>query len=129
MKVFVTLSFILLVCVAMVAMGHPVHAAVKYQVTGTSTPTQTFTSTLTPSASPTTTLIPLPVITLIFPASTVTSTPTITPEPPPVTKTPQPTNGAAIFPLSPRLQLLLIFIVVLWLFLAGFVIVYIRQLR
>jgi hypothetical protein len=129
MRRIISICFGLLMCVAIVAIGQTVHATVKFQVTGTSTPSQTPTTTVTTTASPTTTLVPLPAFTLIFPAATMTNTPTISPKPLPATDTPQPKNGAAIFPLSPRLQLLAIFIVLLWLFLAGFVIVYIRQFR
>src|SRR4030042_4436254 len=73
----------------------PVHASIQNLATGTastgtttqvptetsSTPVLTFTPSTTPSVTPTTTLMPLPAITLIFPASSNTSTVTITPVP------------------------------------------------
>jgi hypothetical protein len=73
--------------------------------------------------------MPLPAITLIFPASTNTSTVTITPVPVSITETPRPSGGDELFTLSPRVRLLIIMLVALWMFLAGFVIIYIRQFR
>jgi hypothetical protein len=73
--------------------------------------------------------MPLPAITLIFPASTNTSTVTITPVPVSITEAPRPSEGDKLFTLSPRVRLLTIMLVVLWMFLAGFVIIYIRQFR
>jgi hypothetical protein len=98
--------------------------------TGTaSTPAQTFTPTSTPSLSPTTTLMPLPAITLIFPASTKTSTATGTPEAQIGTGTPALSGDNDLFRLSPRLKVLTIVLVFLWLILVGFLIVYLRQFR
>jgi hypothetical protein len=123
----------------------PVHAAIQYLATvtastGTTTQTPTETSgtpelTFTPSTTPsittttTTTLIPLPAITLIFPASTNTSTVTITPVPVSITETPKPSAGDDLFPLAPRVRLLTIILVILWMLLGGFVIIYVRQFR
>ena len=129
---------ILLICFLFLSSGRIAYAATLTPTarTGTpgptetqGTPSQTFTPSATASQTPTTTLMPLPAITLIFPAATVTSTKTITPLPIPVTETPKPQDNAELLPLSPRLRVLLIFVVLLWIILAGFVILYIRQFR
>lgn len=120
-----------------------VHAAIEQPINSaillsTGTPTETVTQTTpehtaTPSAvpsdTPTTTLLPLPAYTLIFPASTSTSSPTISPEPIPSTKTPTPSVGSDIVKHSPRISILFVLIIILWVFLAGFVIVFLRQFR
>lgn len=134
LKIISGLISILLVC-AVIAIVQPVHAAT---VTGTVTQTQTgtpgtpsLTNTPSPSLSetPTSTLLPLPAITLIFPESTSTSTATRTPRPIIVTQTPNPPEGVEITQLSPRIRILAILLIILWLFLTGFVILYIRQFR
>jgi hypothetical protein len=121
----------------------PVHAAIQYLATGTAstgtttqtptetsgTPELTFTPSTTPSITPTTTLMPLPVIKLIYPVSTNTSTVTITPVPVSITETTKPSGDDELFPLSPRVRLLTIILVILWMLLAGFVIIYVRQFR
>ena len=128
MKKLLAIIYLIIFFLLTIADGNGVHAAT------TSTPTQrtpsaTETPTLTPSNTPTTTLMPLPAITLIFPASTTTGTPTITPVPPTATATPSPPSPADLATLSPRLKVLVVFVVLLWLILAGFAIIYIRQLR
>jgi hypothetical protein len=122
--------------------GEPVHASVKYRSitiiydkstqTVTSipgTPTHTPTTTSTPSVTPTTTLLPLPAITLIFPVSTSTSTATITPKITYFAPTPTPSDLSDSSTLSPRFTLLFVLLIFLWIFLAGFVIIYIRQFK
>jgi hypothetical protein len=94
-----------------------------------STPSATYTPSVTPSITPTTTLMPLPAITLIFPATTATLTPTITPTPVQVTETPRATVAGDVASLSPRIKLIIGFVILLWLILALFVILYIRQFR
>jgi hypothetical protein len=93
------------------------------------TPTDTSTYTTTPSDTPTTTLQPLPAITLIFPVSTETSTATITPKPIFITATSTPSAYGNFSSLPPRLTLLLVFLFILWIFLASFLIIYIRQFK
>jgi hypothetical protein len=94
-----------------------------------STPTNTSTYTATPADTPTTTLQPLPVITLIFPISTETSTPTITPKSIYFTATSTPSAFENLSSLPSRVTLLLILIFVLWIILAGFLIIYVRQFK
>jgi hypothetical protein len=94
-----------------------------------STPTNTSTYTATPADTPTTTLQPLPVITLIFPISSETSTPTITPKPIYFTATSPPSAFENISSLPSRVTLLLILIFVLWIILAGFLIIYVQQFK
>ena len=93
------------------------------------TQSQTYTSTETPTVTPTTTLMPLPVITLIFPA--YTSTPEITQKPTPIfPTTTQISDSENIYHSDfPRVRLLIIVLVFLWLILACFLIIYIRQLK
>jgi hypothetical protein len=93
------------------------------------TPSSTFTPSSTPSNTPTTTLVPVPVITLIFPVSTNTPVATITPATNFINGTPTPLNTASTAQLSPRIKVLTIILVLLWLFLAGYLIIYIRQFR
>jgi hypothetical protein len=119
------------------------YAAVEHQFTQTSTfstntqtttaipgtPTHTLTPSATPSNTPTAPLLPLPAITLIFPVSTNTSTSTNTPRPTLFTQTPIPSNLNTLSVYSPRFTLLFILLFFLWIFLAGFLIIYIRQFR
>ncbi len=137
MKRTVIIASHLLGCVLVFVAGHTAQAAVMAQIAGTSTnapssatatPAVTETPSPSPSVTATTTLVPLPAITLIFPAPTETTTPTVTPLPVAGTQTPKPTDSATVS-LSPRIRLLIGLIIVLWLFLAGFVIIYIRQFR
>jgi hypothetical protein len=95
----------------------------------TSLQSQTNTPTDTPTVTPTTTLIPLPEITLIFPA--YTTTPEITQIPtlvlPTATQIPDSEN---IYDSGyPRVRLLLIVLGLLWLILVSYLIIYIRQFR
>lgn len=83
----------------------------------------------TPTETATTTLIPLPEITLIFPIPTNTPTPTRTPINSQLSQTPQSTDDTGVNHLSTRLRFLVAIIIVLWVFLMGFAIIYIRQLR
>ena len=138
MKKTAILISIFLALTVILAVEEIAHAEVKYQSSGTSTagptatqktPLPTATVTQTPSATPTTTLAPLPALTLIFPALTATDTATSTPESIQTTETPIPTDGASILATPPRLRLLIIFMVFLWIFLVGFAIIYIRQIR
>ncbi len=129
---------LVLSCVVILATHQTIQAAVMAQQAGTSTQTPSsttvnpaLTATPTPTYAPTatTTLVPLPAITLIFPAPTETSTPTITPDSIVITETPNPADGVESSPLSPRLKVLIGLIIVLWVFLIGFIVLYIRQLR
>ena len=94
-----------------------------------SAPSQTDTPTLTPSITPTTTLMPLPEITLVFPAPTSTSRETETPEPALTTQTPNPTKESLHKSVSPRMKVIMLAIALLWLFMAVFVVIYIRQFK
>ncbi len=94
------------------------------QTTGTpSTPM------MTPTGTATTTLVPLPEITLIFPAATPTPTSTSTILPSELTQTPQPVDNGTISHLSARIRFLIIVIAILWLILIGFVVFYVYQLK
>jgi hypothetical protein len=90
---------------------------------------QTNTPTDTPTVTPTTTLIPLPAITLIFPAHT--TTPEITQIPTPVltTATQIPDSENVYKSGYPRIRLLIIVLGLLWLILVSYLIIYIRQFR
>lgn len=101
----------------------------KTPILATRTPSQTYTITVSPSVTPTTTLEPLPEITLQFPASTNNSVPTVTPKSTDVTSTPNPMVGNLLLSINPRMKLIGILIAVLWLFLAGFLVIYIRQIK
>ena len=94
-----------------------------------SPPAQTYTPSGTPSITPTTTLMPLPAITLIFPAPTDTSIVTRTPKPALETPTPSPSDGSLIESVSPRMKVLSIILVIIWIILACFLVLYIRQFR
>lgn len=95
-------------------------------IPGSQTPTSTpaYTTTITP----TTTLIPLPPITLVFPAKTDTPTPTNTAINIREVQTPTPAPSENGDNISPRLRILFIILVLLWIFLAGYLVIYIRQL-
>jgi hypothetical protein len=105
------------------------------KTTGTPVPTKSPTSgpsptiTSTPTITPTTTLIPLPEITLIFPLPTSTPSPSRTPADRQLTQTPVAGEQSDLNQLSPRFKILTGLIVVLWIVLAGFAIIYIRQMR
>jgi hypothetical protein len=90
---------------------------------------QTNTPTDTPTVTPTTTLIPLPAITLIFPAHT--TTPVITQKPTPIleTATQIPDSENIYDSGNPRVRLIVIVLGFLWLILASYLIIYIRQFR
>lgn len=130
MKKIIVLICCIFILFSSIATGSAVYAATT-PTSGSFTPQPSviYTPTDTPSVTPTTTLMPLPAITLIFPASTSTVTPTVTPEPIPFTSTPNPAVHAVLEELPPRIKVLLVFVSVLWIVLAGFVIIYIRQLR
>jgi hypothetical protein len=92
-------------------------------------PTQTATMLYTPSITPSTTLLPLPVITLIFPAYTTTNTVTATPQFSPTPETTQSIDKSKPSNLTPRLILLVGILIILWVVLAGFLVVFFRQLK
>jgi len=94
-----------------------------------STPAQTYTPSVTPSITPTTTLMPLPAITLIFPAPTITSIVTETHKSALGTQTPSHSDGSKLESVSPRMRVLSIILVIIWIILACFLVLYIRQLR
>jgi hypothetical protein len=138
MNIYRLTIFILIVCALFLVAARPVHAAMLYLVTQTvtpsptgrtSTPSQTFTPTMTPSNTATTTLIPLPAITLIFPASTTTPTPTITTTPSIADETSHPQGTSGLNNLSARYRLLAVLIALLWLVLIGFAVLFIRQFK
>jgi hypothetical protein len=74
-------------------------------------------------------LMPLPAITLIFPVKTGTPSPTKTPIPIIPTETIEPSGGGKFINGSPRMRILAIILVILWVILAGFLIVFIRQFK
>jgi hypothetical protein len=84
------------------------------------TPTQTLVPT------PTTTLEPLPEITLLFPIFTPTGTSTPTPEQAVLAATLAAQSAADREPLAREVQWVGFVIVLLWLLLAGFLILFIR---
>ena len=94
-----------------------------------STPSQTYTATVTPSVTPSPTLDPLPAITLLFPAPTNTPKATVAPLQAIGTSTPSPTDDNVFQSTTPRMKTLAIIIAILWFFLAGFLVVYIRQFK
>lgn len=94
-----------------------------------STPSQTYTATVTPSYTPSPTLEPLPAITLLFPAPTITPIVTVTPNQSIVTSTPSQTDENELISVNPRTKALSIIVAILWLFLAGFLVIYIRQFK
>ena len=94
-----------------------------------STPAQTYTPSVTPSITPTTTLMPLPAITLIFPAPTITSIVTETHKSALGTQTPSHSDSSKLESVSPRMRVLSIILVIIWIILACFLVLYIRQLR
>ena len=99
------------------------------QPTATTTPTNTLTPTftLTPTKTSTTTLIPMVVITVQFPSSTPTFTPTTTPS---QTVTPSETPSPGIVPgISPRSWLIILLLGLLWMILAAWLIIFLRQRR
>jgi hypothetical protein len=98
------------------------------EATQASTPeeTQAGTPEETQAGTPTTTLVPLPAITLIFPALTDTPTATFTPVSELLTDD-SVNKGKTVIP--PRFRLLAAIIIVLWLILAGFAVIFIRQAR
>ena len=92
-------------------------------------PTQTITPAYTPSQTPTTTLMPLPAITLIFPAYTATTTVTANPQSSSIsdTNTSQDNSDRSVY--SQRLKLLIIVVIILWVVLALFLVIYFRQVK
>ena len=94
-----------------------------------STPSQTYTATVTPSVTSTPTLEPLPAITLLFPAPTSTPISTVTPFQDTRTSTPSPTEDNVFLSATPRMKTLAIIIAILWIFLVGFIVIYIRQFK
>jgi len=108
---------------------HTVDSLSRTPTATLSTPSQTYTPTITPSITPTTTLMPLPAITLVFPVPTSTSRVIVTPEPVLRTRTPNPTEETIYKSVSPRMKAITVALALLWLFLAVFVIIYIRQFK
>ena len=101
----------------------------KTPILSTSTPSQTYTITVSPSVTPTTTLEPLPEITLQFPIPTGNSIPSIAPKSTDVTSTPYATAENLLLSINPRMKIIGILITALWLFLTGFLVIYIRQIK
>jgi len=128
-------AYLILFIVLIIAIAQPVNASDVLQAAGTQSPTKTvgtpsstYTPTATPSPTSTTTLMPLPVITLIFPVTTSTPTTTISPQLVQGTVPSEPSTNGQNAPISPRIRVLGIVLVILWLILAGFIIIYIRQI-
>lgn len=94
-----------------------------------STPSYTSTPSVTPSVTPTTTLMPLPAITLIFPVPTVTPTPTRTSISQMVITPSKSSGDEELFSATPRLKAVSYILALLWLILAVFMVIYIRQFR
>jgi len=94
-----------------------------------STPSQTYTPSLTPTLTATTTLMPLPEITLNFPVATSTPTITVSSLNAALAVTPAPSEVVEGQDLSARIKFLSVVLVILWLILAGFLVIYIRQLK
>jgi hypothetical protein len=112
--------------------GNPAAApgtSTQTPTSGSVTPTITFTPTLTPTVTLTTTLAPLPEITLIFPAFTHTATASATPRLSAVTPTPTIIVDNGQSKLSPRIQFLIVVIIILWLILGVFLVLYFRQFK
>ena len=137
-----TNSFYFLIVCAFVIAGPQTHSNTFFDLTTTpgtgfsqtqegttGTQTQTFTPTETPTVTPTTTLMPLPAITLNFPAHT--STPEITQKPTLAlaTSTQIPDSEHIFDSDFPRVRVIIIVLAVLWMILACFLIIYIRQFR
>lgn len=127
--------YLLLFIGLIIAVAQPVKASDVHQVAGTQSPTKTVgtppstpTPTTTPSPTPTTTLMPLPVVTLIFPVITNTPTATISPQLFQGTVPSEPPTNGQKAPISPRIRVLGIILLILWLILAGFIVIYIRQI-
>jgi hypothetical protein len=92
-------------------------------------PTDTVTPSLPPTITPTptTTLAPLASITLLFPVSTATKTATILPLSSPTRILPSPTPTPVPGRSTLRSNFLTVLIVLLWVALAGFLLVYLRR--
>ncbi len=131
----------LLILVALVG-AIPVRAAEKYQITGTAgtavasdsatavtgTPGPSSTPENTATPSQTLTLMPLPALTLIFPAATQTPRPSATP--PSISPTaPGVSLKSGGEELTSRIRLLVLVTIISWLLLAGFLIVFLRQYK
>lgn len=128
-------AFVLLSCAVFFLLAQPVNAAVIALVTGsvspspTNVPTSTFTPSATPTLTPTTTLVPLPAITLIFPAQTSTPITTMAPTYVSILNTTNLSDRVEFTNLSPRLRLIAVILVFLWLLLVGFAIIFLRQFK
>lgn len=125
--------FLLIVGLSLIVNSKPFFHLVFALSTSTPTatsgpPTSTYTPAPTATNTPTTTLMPLPPITLIFPARTDTSTPTITPVEITKIETDYPSLDDVEENIPPRLRILSIVIVLIWILLAGYLMIYIRQL-
>lgn len=95
----------------------------------TNTSTQTYTPGPTSTNTPTTTLMPLPEVTLIFPAATETLTPTKGPNSTTPVGTPEAASMAEDEKTPPRFRLLSIVLIFLWLLLAGYLVVFLKHFR
>ena len=92
-------------------------------------PSETETPSVTPSLTPTTTLMPLPEITLVFPAPTRTPHATETQKLEVSTPTSTPSTDNIFMNISARTRVISIVVALLWLLLAIFIIIYIRQFK
>jgi hypothetical protein len=92
-------------------------------------PSETETPSVTPSLTPTTTLMPLPEITLVFPAPTRTPHATETQKLEVSTPTSTPATDNIFVNISSRTRVISIVVALLWLLLAIFIVIYIRQFK
>jgi hypothetical protein len=98
----------------------------RLSATKTPGPTQTYAMVPTETPTPTTTLGVLPEFSQVFPLPSITATVTATDE---IQAASSPTQMSIHKqPISGRLQLLVVIVILLWLFLAGFLIFYLRKL-
>ena len=135
MKNFRIEIFVLISGVFIFLLAQPVNAAVYALVTGsvspspTNAPSLTYTPSSTPTETPTTTLVPLPAITLNFPVQTNVPIATISPTTFSNLDTTKSSDRGEFTSLSPRLRLLAVILVFLWLLMTGFAIVFFRQFK
>jgi hypothetical protein len=127
--------FVLFSGVFIFLLAQPAYAAVYALVTGsvspspTIAPSSTYTPSATPTETPTTTLLPLPAITLNFPLQSSTPITTISPTTLSNPDTTKSSDRGEFTSLSPRLRLLAVILVILWLLLISFAIVFFRQFK
>ncbi len=105
----------------------PVPSATKVPTATPTRPTMTPTITTTNTQTPTTTLGSLSAFTQSFPLTTLTATVIAIPESV-ITASPV-TELTLSAPLSTRVSILLLIVIILWLLLAGFLVYYLRRIK